>query len=154
MADLKDLSRDLRRAERRYAPIGVADLDPARNYLDDRLRSVTENQEAQVIALLVWDKGRTRINCYLGSLDEKEVIRELNLSHVHHVHYPSGPSGIPNLETYRHGVFVPTEQRNQDRKLVSRFKMRNGVYCPVNSYVALGKSIPAENLDNLVVIPF
>tara|TARA_Y100000310_G_C20427615_1_gene689831 strand:+ start:220 stop:672 length:453 start_codon:yes stop_codon:yes gene_type:complete len=126
-------------------------LKQIHNYLNDRLAVKVDESSAEVVSLLIWDRGRTRINCYLNQIKEIEIIRGLNLSFIHHIHYPNG---TPSENAYQHGFFVPVKQQNQHGELISYFKKTNGQDFPENSYIALGRNIPMKDLEELVTISY
>ena len=146
----KRLSRKMQLISRNFSPPSAEKLKPVFDYLTDRLQARTEDPESQVVALLVWDRGRLRTNCYLNGVNPEDVWRELNMSTFQSVHYPDR---APSPETYHHGNFAPAVQTDENGTVISRLGSQSQKF-PQKSYIALGRSIPVSGIDDLLVIPF
>ncbi len=128
-------------------------LEEVQIYLNDKLREQVDNPTAEVVSLLIYQKGGmkgSRINCYLNQIKDSELFRELNMSTQIPVHYSNT---LPTKDAYAHGTFVPMKQNDQDG-VSSRFKRKISDDFPENCYIALGRNISAEDLGDLVTYSY
>ncbi len=155
MVNIDDSRKQMTKLEKKSRRPQSEKLQPVFDYLDERLNEYLSDrceEPGQVVALLVYDRGRMSVNCYLRQVDESDIHRELNRATQYQIRYPRGNSEIPNINSYQHGIFVPAIQINRDQ--ASAFSDRRKERFPKNSYVVLGRSVPVENIDDLTVINY